>query len=51
MFPELSQIRVMGRRIIKVSQRKVIVASVTEMALFNMSFKGYSMQKLSQIII
>lgn len=41
----------MGRRIIKVSQRKVIVPNVTEMPLFNIYFKGYSIPKLSQIII
>lgn len=33
------QLRVMGRRIVKVSQRKVIVPNVTEMALLNMNFK------------
>lgn len=33
------QVRVMGGRIVKVSQRKVIVSNVTEMPLLNMNFK------------
>lgn len=43
--------RVMGRRIIKVSWRKVIVLDITEMPLFNVKLKWYSIPKLSQIII